>query len=843
MMIRPGQISSRREMMKNKKSPTVTTEMCNHVRHNLNESNLLQLVRKVSSNAANSNAYWKYVIELTDMLDEKTDKPHKNIHSTIEYQIIPKLDKTNLREAAKYFDTLTDTMMDVERCKTIIEENKVIERIAANHNALSKRFDFDKMAREHVIHKTIEEGINELCDLIDTYDLSLQAKFNIALENITYAFANAGYNESIVENVVDYFLMMNPVIPDSTYSTMQDLVTESLVISESDKKLLTYFTKAKGKYFESELTKLANKCTTDEGRDRVYAIKTIKNEKDAATYINSAVEFAMSSEDSKYIVAAIFMIPLLGKVSKAFVVYQFELASEKNDIKKKLKTEDFYDKLKKILNEDEDSSIEESEMVTENDYADYEDPDYSIMEATEILESDEFNDSSDVKAILNDFKKDQKKTVGNFKYYLSKIYKKSPESIIDETPNIFATIRVVFILAPSAVPIIGPIVSLVAVVVDRLLSMKLNDDQSKALIKKLKSEKEKVEKDIEKKPDKKEELEKYKKAIDHAIKKVEAYREAHITDTFGSSDDELDFDSDDAKLESTVLVATTALNKIIDAKESDLTKTVCDALLDKDCILDDECIRDLIYLASKCKRCVDIDTVLTKARETKPRFNLVQSVKLESAAVEIETEYSEPENTVNDLVYEAYCIEQLEEVLSVINEKAKILDKIKLTMYNAKNKVKDLSMKEKTMWKNLDIATSGFMRGIEKAMTSDRREAIIKGSIIPSFSKCIKFGILVGGLSIVNPVLGIITAMGMIGVSKRLNYKERQLIYDEIDTELQVVEKQLEMANNDGDMKKYRFLLQYQKRLDREKQRIKYGLKVHGRNVPMYDARPKGDDY
>ena len=58
----------------------------------------------------------------------------------------------------------------------------------------------------------------------------------------------------------------------------------------------------------------------------------------------------------------------------------------------------------------------------------------------------------------------------------------------------------------------------------------------------------------------------------------------------------------------------------------------------------------------------------------------------------------------------------------------------------------------------------------------------------------------------------------------------------EIDTELKVVDKQIELANNDGDMKKYRFLLQYQKRLEREQQRIKYGLKVHGRNVPMYDS-------
>ena len=38
----------------------------------------------------------------------------------------------------------------------------------------------------------------------------------------------------------------------------------------------------------------------------------------------------------------------------------------------------------------------------------------------------------------------------------------------------------------------------------------------------------------------------------------------------------------------------------------------------------------------------------------------------------------------------------------------------------------------------------------------------------------------------------------------------------EIDTELKVVDKQIELANNDGDMKKYRFLLQYQRDLKRK---------------------------
>ena len=63
---------------------------------------------------------------------------------------------------------------------------------------------------------------------------------------------------------------------------------------------------------------------------------------------------------------------------------------------------------------------------------------------------------------------------------------------------------------------------------------------------------------------------------------------------------------------------------------------------------------------------------------------------------------------------------------------------------------------------------------------------------------------------------------------------------DEIDTELKVVEKQIEIAQNDGDMNQYRFLLNYQKKLTREYQRIRYGLKVSGRYIPSEKIQVQG---
>ena len=189
-------------------------------------------------------------------------------------------------------------------------------------------------------------------------------------------------------------------------------------------------------------------------------------------------------------------------------------------------------------------------------------------------------------------------------------------------------------------------------------------------------------------------------------------------------------------------------------------------------------------------------------------------------------------NVLDDLLFEK-CV--IDEILNPINEGVNF-STMKLAMQNVKKKFKDLSTKEKQVCQTVDVNMSQFMKNTEKALTSDRREALIKGSMIPSFSKCLKSAMVVGGTAVVNPVLGMITALGMIGCSKKLNNRERQLIYDEIETELKVVDKQIQIAENDGDMNQYRFLLQYQKKLERERQRIKYGLKVSGRDVPTSSA-------
>lgn len=153
---------------------------------------------------------------------------------------------------------------------------------------------------------------------------------------------------------------------------------------------------------------------------------------------------------------------------------------------------------------------------------------------------------------------------------------------------------------------------------------------------------------------------------------------------------------------------------------------------------------------------------------------------------------------------------------------------IKLYLEGLKGKMKNMSQKEKEISRNLDNNFRRFVKGMKDALISDRREAIIKGSVIPSFSKCIKIIIGLAGTGIItgNALVPILIALGGFAMSKRLTKKERLLLLDEIETELEVIEKEISLAESKNQIKKYRSLLKYKKDLQRQYQRIRYNVRV-----------------
>ena len=155
------------------------------------------------------------------------------------------------------------------------------------------------------------------------------------------------------------------------------------------------------------------------------------------------------------------------------------------------------------------------------------------------------------------------------------------------------------------------------------------------------------------------------------------------------------------------------------------------------------------------------------------------------------------------------------------------LNNIKLTLQGIKSKFKGMSQKEKEVSKKVDNSFKLFVKNMKNALISDRREAIVKGSVVPSFSKCLKIGIALAGVAkFFDPGLAAITAIGGFAASKVLTNRERKMLLDEIEVELEVIDKEISNAESEGKMKKYRALLLQKKKLQREYQRIKYNVKV-----------------
>lgn len=172
-----------------------------------------------------------------------------------------------------------------------------------------------------------------------------------------------------------------------------------------------------------------------------------------------------------------------------------------------------------------------------------------------------------------------------------------------------------------------------------------------------------------------------------------------------------------------------------------------------------------------------------------------------------------------------------------------ITNTFKMAKENLKRSIKGLSDKEKSLSRNIDVSMNQVSRAAEKALTNDNREAVIRGSLLPSASKIIKMAIVTGAGWLINPALTVIGVLGAIGVSKKLEAKERQLILDDIEIELDMCERYMKIAEDKNDLKSQKDLLVTKRTLERQRQRIKYKMSVyHNQNVGNPKTNGSNDD-
>lgn len=163
----------------------------------------------------------------------------------------------------------------------------------------------------------------------------------------------------------------------------------------------------------------------------------------------------------------------------------------------------------------------------------------------------------------------------------------------------------------------------------------------------------------------------------------------------------------------------------------------------------------------------------------------------------------------------------------------------KLAWQGVKAKMKGASAKEQEMCRDLDMEFNHLLRSLKSTYGTDHREEIITGEVNHSISKIIKIGIALAGVGVAahTAVIPVIGAIALFARSKYTTLKEKKLILDEIDIELQVLEREIQRAEQSGSTKKYRQLLTIQKNIQRRRQEIYYDLAKKGNRIPMQSTK------
>ena len=213
-----------------------------------------------------------------------------------------------------------------------------------------------------------------------------------------------------------------------------------------------------------------------------------------------------------------------------------------------------------------------------------------------------------------------------------------------------------------------------------------------------------------------------------------------------------------------------------------------------------------------------VESKIEKCKSDKTKENYKKYLK------ELKDNRSTLEEYYDQFFTDDELYDNFDESTEVLNELS-LTNSLKLAKEKFKKNFVKMSDKEKKLSTQMDNAYDRFVYQVEKNLSNKNREAVIKGSLIPSFSAMLKLAMAAATVSFISPALAGITVMGGIAASKNATRKERKYILDEIDIQLEIVEKKLQLAENNNDMKAYEQLLRLKRQLESEKNRIIYKRK------------------
>ena len=169
------------------------------------------------------------------------------------------------------------------------------------------------------------------------------------------------------------------------------------------------------------------------------------------------------------------------------------------------------------------------------------------------------------------------------------------------------------------------------------------------------------------------------------------------------------------------------------------------------------------------------------------------------------------------------------------------ISKLKIASENLRRTALKLKDKDKQLSMKLDSEINRTMKSAKRTMISNNRESIIKGSLLPSASKCIHIAIASGATYLINPVLAVIGLLGYVGCSKIITEKERNLILDDIDIEIKMCDKYMKIAEDKDDLVAVREIMKTKRDLQRQRSRIVLNKKIVFKGKKL-DYKPEKDE-
>ena len=775
-----------------------------------------------------------------------------------------------------------------------------IDRILENYNRISKRFNIDRIIQENTVINGVVDTVIELCNLIDTYDMPVKARYNTCLETCWYGFHKNSFefNESeLVTAVTDYYmahgkngkacagiLEASTVFDKDDYLGDMEVLTEEEPEDEAVKESTTLheieFKNDKGE----EVPKVCPKCGSKVGVFLKGEPVFLCSNKDCEKYFGTVpfTEAKLSAADRAKIKDSDYGIPSKRKypmpddshVRSAIQMFNHVDKEDEAELAKNIKK-----KIKKY-----GMSVD---VGKDNRFSKY----YEAAEETGTIRSEireavtgntgytYFSEDVDFNKILNDFKasNDEKKE-SKLKALVTKLYSKDVENIVEGTPNLLSYIRTMFILGTFAIPVVGPIVGIITFIADRFIALHMDRKNTEKMRQAFQAEIRATNKKLESTTNEetKGRLEEYKKALTDAYEKIDKYYEDLLSDEeldkkydedddsdikggafgdfgddFGDDfdfDDDEDFDFDDMEnFEEAVrfipltLKIAESFDMTCPIKQFDQEK--CHKMLNTAPSL----VKDLGDVSIKFPNIIDpdelrraIDDTRSDAQIGNVKINMVERYDMQNMYKDLSNTFIK-ESKASDIFTEARSLAVQTEIVRALNEvysacvyyspitEASFTNSLKLASEKIKKAFTKMSDKEKEISKNIDVSVNNVKKSAERALEADNREAVIKGSVLPSASKLIKLTIVNAALGIlINPAVAVISTLGYLAVSKATKEKQRRAILDEIEIELKMCNKYIDLAESKNDLKALKKLYTIQRNLERQRAKIKFNLQVKG---------------